>query len=347
MTVQKYSSNTVTLYNGDGLAFLKTLEDNSVDVVLTDPPYFQVKSDAWDNQWANEAQFLDWLDDYLAKFWRVLKPSGSLYLFCSPRLSSATEARVKTRFNVLNHIVWNKPHGSHSRADKSVLRRYFGASERIIFAEHYGAEGYAKGQANVYEKTQSLRGRVFAPLIEYFKQAREQAGISAKAINEVTGTQMCSHWFSYSQWTLPNAEQYQRLQSLFKRYSANELNRSYENVNRQFGELHRSYTSLLQEHDGLRAEYEQYRRPFKVSSAVPYTDVWTFNPVQPYPGKHVCEKPAPLLEHILKASARPGMVVLDPFFGSGAVCHASLKAGCRFIGAELDPHWYQQLVDAA
>ncbi|MBF4349720.1 site-specific DNA-methyltransferase, partial [Vibrio anguillarum] len=37
-----------TLVNADCLPYLKTLADNSVDLILTDPPYFQVKRNAWD-----------------------------------------------------------------------------------------------------------------------------------------------------------------------------------------------------------------------------------------------------------------------------------------------------------
>jgi len=42
-----------------------------------------------------------------------------------------------------------------------------------------------------------------------------------------------------------------------------------------------------------------------------YTDVWTHKPVQSYPGKHLCEKPADMLEQIINASSRPGDVVAD------------------------------------
>ncbi|WP_232597732.1 hypothetical protein [Photobacterium phosphoreum] len=43
----------ITLHNGDCLNILNSLDDNSIDLIVTDPPYFQVKRDAWDNQWSN------------------------------------------------------------------------------------------------------------------------------------------------------------------------------------------------------------------------------------------------------------------------------------------------------
>ena len=66
------------LFNDDALAVLKTLPDNSIDLIATDPPYFRVKSCAWDNQWGSVEDYLSWLDEVLAEFWRVLKPNGSL-----------------------------------------------------------------------------------------------------------------------------------------------------------------------------------------------------------------------------------------------------------------------------
>jgi DNA modification methylase len=63
--------------------------------------------------------------------------------------------------------------------------------------------------------------------------------------------------------------------------------------------------------------------------------------VQAYKGKHECEKPLPLMEHIIKASTRPGAIVLDPFMGSGSTGHACLLHGRQFIGIEMQERWCQ------
>jgi DNA modification methylase len=69
---------------------------------------------------------------------------------------------------------------------------------------------------------------------------------------------------------------------------------------------------------------------------VPYTDVWKFQTVASYPGKHPCEKPLPLLRHIIGASSKPGAVVLDAFMGHGNTGLACLELGRRFVGIEKD-----------
>lgn len=53
--------NSVDLINADCLHFIQSLPDNSVDLIVTDPPYFKVKSDGWDNQWKGDEDYLRWL----------------------------------------------------------------------------------------------------------------------------------------------------------------------------------------------------------------------------------------------------------------------------------------------
>jgi site-specific DNA-methyltransferase (adenine-specific) len=140
------------------------------------------------------------------------------------------------------------------------------------------------------------------------------------------------------QWTLPTAANYQWLRDLLNRTGGDYLRREYEDLRREYEDLRREY-------EDLRREYEDLRRPFSVTAEVPYTDVWTFPTVQTYRGKHPCEKPLAMMEHIVRTSSRPGAVVIDMFMGSGTtgVCCANL--GRRFIGIELDPGYFRIACD--
>jgi adenine-specific DNA-methyltransferase len=82
-------------------------------------------------------------------------------------------------------------------------------------------------------------------------------------------------------------------------------------------------------------------RHFAVTSAEQFEDIWTFESVAPYPGKHPCEKPIPLLAHMLNASTKPGALVLDAFMGSGATGDACARLGRRFIGIERDREHFE------
>ncbi|MDM9284828.1 site-specific DNA-methyltransferase [Providencia rettgeri] len=331
--------NSINLVNDDSLNYIKTLPDNCIDLIATDPPYFQVKSCSWDNQWENVTAYLSWLDEILAEFWRVLKPNGSLYMFCGSKLAADTEILVRERFNLLNHIIWAKPSGPWRRQNKESLRSYFPATERIIFAEHYQCPYKGKG-SEYLQQCRELKESVLKPLIEYFKQARDSLGITAKEIHKATGKQMASHWFGYSQWQLPSEADYLKLQDLFKRVAEEKL--SHNLLDRKHADLASEQITLRLEYHELAAQYQLLRRPFSVTVDVPYTDVWAYPPVQYYPGKHPCEKPAAMMEHIINSSSREGDVVADFFMGSGATIKAALKLNRRVIGVELETERFEQ-----
>ena len=292
-----------TVACADCREWLPTLPDSCVDLIATDPPYFKVKSEPWDRQWDKPAQFLEWLGGILAEFHRVLKPNGSLYLFASPQMAARVECLIAERFNVLNRIRWVKEAGWHNKTAKDGLRAFLSPWEEIIFAEHH-----------------------FEPLRAYLAQERDRAGWTTRRVAEHfqqktgsrTVTGMAGHWFEQVQWALPTAENYAWLQALFNAGS---------NGN---GPQH-----LRREYEYLRREYEDLRRPFTISAEVPYTDVWTFPTVQAYAGKHPCEKPLALMEHIITASSKPGAMVLDCFAGSGTTAVACQKTDRHYLCCEL------------
>lgn len=329
----------VKLINDDALAFIKTLPDSCIDLIVTDPPYFKVKPNGWDNQWRGDEDYLAWLDCCLSEFWRVLKPAGGLYLFSGHRLASDIELLMRKRFNVLNHIVWAKPSGRWNGCNKESLRSYFPATERVLFAEHY--QGPYKPKQDGYAlKCTELKQNVLKPLIDYFSDARKDLGVSSKEIYAATGKHMASHWFSASQWQLPNEQDYLKLQALFERiakekHKRNELNDPHHNLVAEYKTLSRQYLELSQ-------EFKALRRQFFVTALVPYTDVWTYKPVQFYPGKHPCEKPAEMMRDIIAASSRAGDVVADFFMGSGSTIKEAIKLGRRALGVELEGERFEQ-----
>ena len=325
---------------------MRSMADSSVDAIVTDPPYYRVKDEDWDRQWDDPAAFLAWLDQVAEQWQRVLKPNGSLYCFASPQMAARVEVMLGQRFQVLNSLVWSKPDGWHERTCKEDLRSYFPATERIIFAEQFGADGAAMGGSGYSGACDELRGFVFEPLRLYLDSEREAAGFTVRQVAEAfqvksgsrTVTGMAGHWFSRVQWTLPTAENYAWLQDLF---NGQHLRRDYEDLRRDYEDLRRDYEDLRRDYEDLRRDYEDLRRPFSVTRFDPFTDVWAFGTVKSRPGKHPCEKPQGLLRHIIKSSTRPGAVVLDSFAGSGATGQACLALGREFIGIERCPHWHR------
>lgn len=52
---------------------------------------------------------------------------------------------------------------------------------------------------------------------------------------------------------------------------------------------------------------------------------------------HSAQKPAALLQYLIRQYSNPGELILDPFAGSGSTLAAAQAAGRRAIGCELDP----------
>ena len=325
------------LFEGDCLDVLSTLKDSSVDLICIDPPYFKVKNLAWDRQWAKPKDFLEWMGIVLEEFHRALKPNGSLYVFASPKMSWGVEGEVRKKFCVLNNIRWVKPHGRSNAASKESLRSFFPEQESIIFAEHFGADNIAKGEAGYEKKCDELRGFVFEPRRAYLISERKKAGLSRTDIRNAysksfgnKGAGITGHYWDRSQWMLPTEDMYNWLRKTLSRL----------NSNGQY--LRREYEELRREYEELRREYEELRRPFGVSKDVPYTDVWTFKTVQSYKGKHPCEKPYDLIEHIIRASSREGATVLDAFMGSGVTGEACIRNNRKFIGIDMQSKWVKK-----
>ncbi len=68
-----------TLHCGDCLEVLRTLPDNSVDAVVTDPPAgigFMTGNSGWDGNKGGRDQWINWLAEVMVEVKRVLKPGG-------------------------------------------------------------------------------------------------------------------------------------------------------------------------------------------------------------------------------------------------------------------------------
>ncbi|HXZ98709.1 MAG TPA: site-specific DNA-methyltransferase [Candidatus Binatia bacterium] len=62
-------------------------------------------------------------------------------------------------------------------------------------------------------------------------------------------------------------------------------------------------------------------------------DVWRIKRI--HRGAYPTQKPVELFSRMLLGSAEPGMLVCDPFCGSGSSAIAALTAGCGFAGADI------------
>jgi site-specific DNA-methyltransferase (adenine-specific) len=333
-----YEHADSTIYHGRCEDVLPTLADASVDLVLTDPPYFRVKGEWWDRQWDSADGFLSWIDGLAAQWRRVLRPNGSLYVFASPEMAARVEVTLRRRFNVLNRIRWVKEEGWHNKAEIAAQRSYLSPWEEIVFAEQYGSDRGADDTAGYGEASRLLHKDVYGPLGAYIRTERERAGLTRSEVEVALGyvssadpkrgTALCYRWEEGS--SLPTAEAYERLRALL-----NERGKKPDG----YADLRKDYEYLRKDYEDLRKDYEDLRRPFALGAGRHTTDVWRYATVPPYPGKHPCEKPLALLQDIIAVATRPGAVVLDCCMGSGNTLRAAKYLGRQGIGIEVERRW--------
>ena len=321
-----YSDEHVMLYHGDSLKILPTL-DLTADVLLTDPPYFKVKQDEWDNQWDKAGEFLSWLGDFLDLSKPLLAAHASVWVFASPAMTSAVERCVGERFRVLNSIRWVKEAGWHQKAELAAMRSFLTPWEGIVFAEQYSESARSKALDEAKGAWAAIGARL--------KDARQTAGLTRDDVAaDFAGAHLnlAGAKARVSAWEIGN----ERI-----------TRHAYEALSDLCRTPWESHADLVGEYERAdrvrRVELERTRRPFTVASRTLSTDVWSFPTVDPYPGKHPCEKPESMLRHIVEVSTRPVGLVLDPFAGSGSTLEAARNAGRRAVGIEKDERYCEQI----
>lgn len=68
-------------YNADCIEKMRSLEDNSVDLVVADPPYWKVIGEKWDYQWKTEKDYVEWSLKWIKEVSRILRIGGTFYCF--------------------------------------------------------------------------------------------------------------------------------------------------------------------------------------------------------------------------------------------------------------------------
>lgn len=96
------------IVNLDALEGIRQLDDQSIDLVIADPPYGLGKDYGNDSDRQETAAFLAWTQQWLDLVIPKLKPTGSLYIFTTWRHSPEIFSLLKTRLLMLNEIIWDR-----------------------------------------------------------------------------------------------------------------------------------------------------------------------------------------------------------------------------------------------
>jgi site-specific DNA-methyltransferase (adenine-specific) len=309
-----------SLYLGDCLNILPTLDDKSIDAIITDIPYYDIVKDDWDNQWKDRNEYLDWVVSLAHEWKRIAKDNSSIFMFCDEKMEAYIQVRLDKIFLLLNKIVWFKRNNLPQK-NAHLLRTFAPMTERALFyTTQYDSTGW---------ETVKLDMNNFIPLREYFKEFQAALGMSKKQIIECIG-QRADHAFrsDSTQWDLPTEETYQELIK---------LNPNHGFTPKEYKFLVKDYETLRQEYEILRREYEILRRPFNADSKT--FDVIEF-PIVNGKSYHSTRKPTKLMNRIVNVITNPDQIVLDCCMGSGTTGVSCINLGRKFIGIELNKEYF-------
>ena len=98
---------------GDCLELMQELPDESIDLIVTDPPYgidlnIQRKTSKFKNTTVKNDNTLEWLPNLVNNFKRIMKPNSVIYLFCNWQNYDVFKKEFEKYFELKNLIVWDK-----------------------------------------------------------------------------------------------------------------------------------------------------------------------------------------------------------------------------------------------
>ena len=94
-----HSAQWGELIHGDAADFLERLDEETVDLIVTSPPFALLRKKEYGN--ASEREYLDWFEPHAAAFFRLLKESGSLVIDIGGAWKPGTPTRSLYHFKLL------------------------------------------------------------------------------------------------------------------------------------------------------------------------------------------------------------------------------------------------------
>jgi DNA modification methylase len=105
------------LIQGDNLETLKSIADNSVDLIYLDPPFFSNREyetfwgdenerRSFDDRWEGGIQhYIGWLKKRVAEMHRILKSTGSIFLHCDWHANAYIRVEILDKLFGKNHFI--------------------------------------------------------------------------------------------------------------------------------------------------------------------------------------------------------------------------------------------------
>lgn len=303
------------------------LPDGCADLIVADPPYFEVKGD-FDFQWPTFDAYLSDVERWAAECARLLAPTGNLIWWGSAARIAYSQIILDRHFRLLANCAWYKKEGFHQKQSAETYRTFRSSTERFLHYESPDApsESFSSPNAkNFYAPFESVRAWLH-------REVQALGGVSCVGTALHISGCAVGHWIGHSQWTFPNASRVAQLLKLYPPVYRKEKAAEFERKRGEYEAIKREYF------EKVRENYDSHRRPF-FGELYAFRDIITasqethITKLYDFPTK----KPPTLTQQLIETCSRPGALVVVPFAGSGTECEAAKVSGRRFIGFDTDP----------
>ena len=292
-----------------------TLPDKCANLIIADPPYFEVKGD-FDFIWKSFDDYLKDVEKWAIECKRLLADNGTLFWYGHAKNIAYAQIIFDKHFNLINNLVWDK--GSFMGLEESEgLRSFAPCTERILM---YSNEmGWDTSLSLVYQND-----NCFSQIKEYLYSETEALKMTWKEINrDLLGTtfeggggrayNMLSR--TRTRWDFPDEENYKKLQK------SGRFQKPYEELRKEYEELRRPFINHFKLQEILRFSNEATKTGSKYD--------------------HDTVKPETLTRALILTCSRPNDLVVVPFAGSGTEVAMAIKEGRKAIGFDIEEKYIE------
>jgi site-specific DNA-methyltransferase (adenine-specific) len=300
------------IFNEDS-TFLNQIDQNSIDAIITDPPYgINFQKHEWDKSLPNQQV---WEASY-----RVLKPGGYMLVFSSIRLMHRMIINIEDAgFDLKDILFWGHLNGMPKSRNVALdIDKELGIESKEIGTYKY-VQGYKKDKPdNYYLDTQKTIKEPASELAKKYKGAGlglkptyEPIILLQKPISEINIAKNIIKWGVGC-------------------LNIEETRMPYNNRDKKVGHnphpLGRTSGNILRT-ENFNDSYDKFFVVPKVRSREIVED-------------HPTQKPIALMDHLVKLVSFTDHKVLDPFMGTGSTGVSCLNNERYFIGYEIDKTYF-------
>lgn len=340
----------INLLHGDCLEQMKTLEDNSVDSIVSDPPYgisFMAK------KWDYDVPSVEVWKEAM----RVLKPGGHALIACGTRTQHRMVVNIEDAgFEIRDVVSWIYGSGFPKSLNISkAIDKAAGAGREVVGKSHNPPTGRSSVTPGIVGTADNsyTSNNITAPATDEAKQwdgwgtalkpACEFFTLCRKPLSEKTIAANVLKWgtggINIDGCRVGTSGATKKVNTEECRDSLGKYGDGLNGGTVSKIDAGRFPANLI--HDGSQEVLELFPETKPKESAARFFYCPKASKKDRNEGNnHPTVKPTALMAYLCRLITPTGGVVLDPYMGSGSTGKAAVQEGFSFVGCELDEDYF-------